>query len=247
MRLALISDIHEDVVSLEKALKAIEREHCHEIICLGDILGFSDSYYDHGATRNASECIRLVKDNCITVIPGNHDYHALKRIPLANVGFQYPENWYQLSDEQQADIADGKVWLYNDGELEAKIDYDQATWLAALPEYQTTNIGEDSVLFSHYIYPNITGSLRKFYFEAHEFEQHKTFMKEQGALVSFCGHRHYLGLMVVSHKVLSKRFNKTYRLKEYDSVLIPPVVSSHYESGFCIFDTNRKTVTAKRI
>ena len=37
MRIALISDIHEDVVSLKQALRKISKQKVDEIACLGDI------------------------------------------------------------------------------------------------------------------------------------------------------------------------------------------------------------------
>ncbi len=44
MKLAIITDIHEDRVNLVKALRMIEKEACDEIACLGDIVGFSTPF-----------------------------------------------------------------------------------------------------------------------------------------------------------------------------------------------------------
>lgn len=247
MRLALISDIHEDVVNLQKTLRAIEHEHCNEIICLGDIVGFSEQYYQHGSTRNASECIRLVKENCTWIVPGNHDYHAAKRIPYSNRGFVYLNNWYDLNEQEQDEIGGSLVWLYNDGELDAGLSDDEIDWLRGLPEYLFININNKPILLTHYIFPNTTGAFRSYAVKRKEFEQHKEFIKNQEALYSFCGHFHYSGMVIASRRVKYKQFNRTSKLKEFDSVIIPSIVKSNYESGFCIFDTNRLTVTAKRI
>ncbi|MDX2445413.1 MAG: metallophosphoesterase family protein [Bacteroidales bacterium] len=247
MRLALISDIHEDVVNLQKTLRAIELEHCNEIICLGDIVGFSELYYQHGNTRNASECIRLVKENCTWIVPGNHDYHAAKRIPYSNRGFVYPNNWYDLNEQEQDETGGSLVWLYNDGELDAGLSDDEIDWLRGLPESLSVSIDNKPILLTHYIFPNTTGAFRSYAAKRKEFEQHKEFMKNQEALYSFCGHCHYSGMVIASRRVKYRQFNRTSKLKEFDSVLIPSIVKSNYESGFCIFDTNRLSVTAKRI
>ena len=36
MKLGFISDIHEDIVSLERALEILLKEQCDQIICLGE-------------------------------------------------------------------------------------------------------------------------------------------------------------------------------------------------------------------
>jgi len=96
MRIGFISDIHEDLHGLKRALDILGKWKCDEIICLGDIAGFSYPHYRHENNRNASECLRLVKESCSIVIPGNHDLYACRKIPEMNPGFSYPDNWYDM-------------------------------------------------------------------------------------------------------------------------------------------------------
>ena len=111
MKIAIISDIHEDIVSLKKAITIIEKNNADKIACLGDIVGFSVPYYPYIKTRNATECINIIKQNCDIVVAGNHDIYESKRIPNHTAGINYPNNWYSLSYEQREKIANNKIWL----------------------------------------------------------------------------------------------------------------------------------------
>ncbi|MFO7617147.1 MAG: metallophosphoesterase family protein [Bacteroidales bacterium] len=76
MRVALITDIHEQVQSLQQALALAARQRCDEVACLGDIIGFDPHLYPGEPARNAGECIRLIRENCRWVVAGNHDRQA---------------------------------------------------------------------------------------------------------------------------------------------------------------------------
>ena len=45
MRIAIISDIHEDFAMLEKALAILKSVGYDMLVCLGDITGFAPEYY----------------------------------------------------------------------------------------------------------------------------------------------------------------------------------------------------------
>jgi putative phosphoesterase len=69
MRLAIISDIHGNLVALEAVLADIERQHCDQIICLGDAV-------EDGP--HPRECLhRILELGCETVM-GNTDERMLK-------------------------------------------------------------------------------------------------------------------------------------------------------------------------
>ena len=89
MKLAIITDIHEDVINLKTALKKIEKLNCDNIACLGDISGFSSPQYKHHRTRNASKCLKVIKENCIKILLGNHDIHAAQILPQNCNFFSY--------------------------------------------------------------------------------------------------------------------------------------------------------------
>ncbi|MBI9066740.1 MAG: metallophosphoesterase [Salinivirgaceae bacterium] len=248
MKYAIISDIHEDVVNLRLAFNKIEKLGCDEIICLGDISGFSARNYDHYDIRNASECLHLVRENCKIIIAGNHDLHSARKTPENSILFSYPHDWYALDYPTKKDLSKSKVWLYDADELDPLFTSADKEFLKSIPEVIIEKVGETSILFTHYIYPNVTGSAQVFYSEIDEFDLHKSFMKENECHVSFSGHQHYLGLLIASENMLvKKRYNRKYLVKEQDVVLVPPVIRNKYGSGICIFDTTQKTIEAKRI
>ncbi|MDA3866400.1 MAG: metallophosphoesterase [Salinivirgaceae bacterium] len=184
MRLALISDIHEDIIQLQLALEKIRKLNCDEIVCLGDISGFSVPHYNYLDSRNARECLRLVRENCSFVIAGNHDLHVARRIPQ-QTSFNYPENWYKLDFHQRAELAMEQVWLYEHEELSALYNHQDVQYLSDLPEYTVRNYNERHILFAHFIYPNLTGSEQVFYFDAKDYVQHQEFMFDCEATLAF--------------------------------------------------------------
>lgn len=247
MRLAIISDIHEDLVNLQKALEKIQRLRCDEIICLGDISGFSVPHHDYFDSRNARECLKLVRSQCTVIIAGNHDLHAARRTPQISK-FDYPSNWYELDYQERSIKSMEQVWLYEHEELSALYTHAEVDFISKLPEYQVKTYKDLSVLFTHFIYPNLTGSGQVFYSELHEFESHKQFVTQQGGQCSFSGHRHYPGIMVVAkNKLITKNFNRKVKLNTRDAVVVPAIVRARGNSGFCLFDVNEKTVEAIRI
>ncbi|MHC4415170.1 MAG: metallophosphoesterase family protein [Planctomycetota bacterium] len=61
---AVISDVHGNLHALEAVLARIERLAIHEIICLGDVVGYGPF---------PDRCIDLVTRYCSTIVRGNHD------------------------------------------------------------------------------------------------------------------------------------------------------------------------------
>jgi putative phosphoesterase len=68
MRIALISDIHGNLVALEAVLADIERADVDQIICLGDVATLGPQ---------PRETLQRIKDlNCLCIL-GNHDHYLL--------------------------------------------------------------------------------------------------------------------------------------------------------------------------
>jgi len=248
MKYGIISDIHEDIVNLKLALRKIEKVGCDEIMCLGDISGYSARNHFFHDERNASECLRLVRENCSIIVAGNHDLHAARRLPGIKSNFDYPVDWYFNDFKTKKKLSSGKVWLYDDDELDPLYTIEEREYIKKIPEFFVLNHNDNKILLSHFIHPNLTGSSRIFYSLNEEFDKHKSFMKEKGCTYAFAGHRHYLGLYVSSRdKIFRKGFNRKYSLGELDCVLVPSIVRNKFHNGFCIFDNKNKTVIAKRI
>ncbi|HUN29561.1 MAG TPA: metallophosphoesterase [Alphaproteobacteria bacterium] len=73
MRYAIISDIHGNIESLERAFSLMEPED--QVLCLGDIVGYGP---------NPNECISLLRTRLQHAVLGNHDLAALE-----NFGVEY--------------------------------------------------------------------------------------------------------------------------------------------------------------
>lgn len=248
MKYAIIADIHEDIVNLKFALGKIEKHNCHEIICLGDVSGFSAPHYNYYDTRNAHECLKLVRQSCKTVIAGNHDLHAAKITPKTSPNFKYPKLWYKMDYYERLNLSAGQVWLYSNDELDPLYSHADIEFLHTLPEYHILETNKHKILLSHFIYPNLTGSSREFYSFADDFELHKEYMENSGCQFGFAGHRHFTGLLIASDKgMVEKRYNSKYTPKPNDCILVPPITGARNGNGFCIFDSENLTIEAKRI
>lgn len=247
MRYAIITDIHEDIVNLKFALKKIEKLNCDEIICLGDISGFSVPHYNYFNTRNAHECLNLIRNNCKIIIAGNHDLHAARKIPIISPDFKYPDLWYKMDYNERMNESTGLVWLYDNNELNPMYTHSDIDFLQTLPEYHILDTKEHRILLSHFIYPNLTGSAREFYSFVEDFEFHKKYMSDLDCHFGIAGHRHYAGLFVASDKeIIEKRYKREYTPKLNDCILAPPITGARNSNGFCIFDTDSFTIEAAR-
>ena len=68
MKIAVISDIHSNLVALEAVMDSIRSEGVDQVVCLGDVVGY-------GARPN--ECVEVIRSNEIPCILGNHDEAAI--------------------------------------------------------------------------------------------------------------------------------------------------------------------------
>ena len=64
MRVAVISDIHANLIALEAVLKDIEQENCEHIICLGDLVL---------AGPQPKETLEFIQQQNWTIVQGNTD------------------------------------------------------------------------------------------------------------------------------------------------------------------------------
>lgn len=238
MRIAIITDIHEDVISLKEALRKIEKQKVDEIVCLGDISGFCVPFHTYFSIRNAHECLSLIKSNCKIVVLGNHDIHAARIIPQNCTFFNYPQNWYQLDYYQRKSMAGDLLWLYDDNELNPLYTSDDINYLKSLPQYAISNYSGINIMFSHYCFPNISGVKKEFYTYHDEYLRHLKFMESHNCTLSFTGHLHPKGFYTVSHNSYKHFRFKEIRLNPVTTIIgVCPVTSQEKSNGFCIFDS----------
>ena len=86
---AIITDIHGNLETLEAILKDIKTQAVDEMICLGDSIDIGP---------NSKECIDLLIENNIKSVLGNHEICLLKGLTLA----------YQLLEKKKTILTCGK-------------------------------------------------------------------------------------------------------------------------------------------
>ncbi len=254
MKTAIITDIHEDIVSLKKALRMIEIEKCDQIICLGDILGYPFLRASYEKSRNVSECISLIRKNCSLVLLGNHDIFHLRKFPENVSGYRFPQNWYDLSPEEKTATSGGRVWNYSD-DYAVDLSDDEAEYFGSLPEYAVKEIGSKKVLLSHFIYPNFTGYVSRNNGDNKAMGDHFEWLAANSCDLSICGHMHIEGLGISYEPdgtLLSRLFRGfmyySYGEKSLKSkrctVTIPALADNSQVNGFAVFDSSELTVNA---
>ncbi len=241
MKIAIISDIHEDVESLKKAISIIEKNNVDKVVCLGDIVGFSVPYYPFINTRNASECISIIKANCEIVVAVNQDIYESKKTPQNKAGFDYPRNWYSLNYKERESLAESRIWLYEKDTLPSLINNKETEYLYNLPEYKIAEFDDIRILFSHFVYPDVLGTRADFNMQDNNsFVNHIKFLKENNCALSFGGHGHFEG--VCNFNAKNRNVKSFVKLKIKDGVqafIGPCIAQGKQKNGFVIFDTNK--------
>ncbi len=239
MKIGFISDIHEDIFSLEKALNILSDEKCDSVICLGDIVGFTLPFYRYIESRNAEECVRLVKENCFKVVAGNHDLYAIKKVPDYKSGFYYGDNWYNLNYEVRAGKSRNRIWLYEDNEIRSYLSDSSKEFLNSLNEVEFVESGNFKLLISHFCYPDFSGSAIFFPGEIFHLEKHFNFMNEKNCRVSISGHGHPEGIiMVTEDRFAALKFGINRIAEGVQWIVVPCVARTTRENGVLILDTS---------
>lgn len=220
MRLAILSDIHEDYVSLQKIVGKAESHGYDKLICLGDISGFSLPYYTYEKERDAPACLALLREKCDIIIPGNHDLYAAGKDPALIDELKGQETW-----QHELDMDPG----YGD---------EEKSYLAALPFYERLDTPAGNILFTHYACPNLSGFVKGFYNTELDFRPHFSYMKKLDCKLGFMGHAHPPGYIKVSPRGFRHYRFRSIRIKSSPTIIgVPPATRQSHRSSFCIFDT----------
>lgn len=239
MKLAVISDIHSDFQSLEKAFRRIWNAGCDKILCLGDIVGFSYHYADFLDGRDPDACIQMISEHCDVVICGNHDLHAVQRLPSDHVDLGMTENWYELDLGSRAEMAQGKLWLYDD-EIDRPVSEASAEFLKQLPELSIIPDPGFNILATHFIYPDLTGSRTASPSKHEDFRKHLKLVKKKRCLVGLAGHAHLEGYAQISMKAFGMNyFRKAEIIKRPQIIIVPALTRSKARNGYLILDTEK--------
>ncbi len=239
MKLGIVSDIHEDAIRLEEAMLILGKKGCNEIACLGDIIGFSYPNFGFYKTRNARRCVEIIKSNCKYVVAGNHDLYPVGRIPQYDAGFNYPQNWYELDYDERLALAGEEVWLNEENEFNTLIGKKEEEYILGLPEFLVIKLGNISILLSHFLYPDLSGSHRQYYENFGPVQDHLDFIKKNNCSIGFSGHKHVEGISRFKNSTADKfSFGNIQLDKDLQWIVGPCIANGIKENGFMIFDTN---------
>jgi len=115
MRLALISDIHGNLVSLEAVLRVLDREELDGIVCLGDVAATGPQ---------PRQVIELMKARRIPVVLGNADAWLINPNPST-----------EGEDENARKIVELDLWCRN------QLAPNQLEYLSSLPATHEVSLG----------------------------------------------------------------------------------------------------------
>jgi predicted phosphodiesterase len=243
MKIGIISDIHEDAERLSTALKLIEKQGCDELICLGDISGFDERYYSYGYSRNLNYCIDLIKVNCRAIIPGNHDFFHLRKLPDYNSVFDFPKEWYELPYVKRKKLSKGKIWLYEKDSIVRDIDKFSSLFesLSNKLIYQYNNL---NILFSHSIFPDLSGFLTKKPNKIIDFQEHFKLLKDNNCTIGISGHLHPNGLLKISEKKIFYPKFSAMEIPESEifQFICPCIADGIQDNGFTVLDSIQRTI-----
>ena len=245
MRIGIITDIHENVVVLTEALRLASVYKCDEIACLGDIVGFDSRFYSFNPHNSARACLDLVRSSCRWIVPGNHDLFAAKRLPSYTNGFEYPGTWFRMDPGERKRLSQGRVWTY-EGEAPNDLDEERLCFISSLPDHIILPFADTNCLFSHYIYPDFTGSTTQ-YVERNKHLAHLwAFMENNRVRYSFSGHshNHFAGLAYRGGRAFLKAIHpvpyQTINLgEEMVMISLPPLAGEKGRTGFSIIDSDK--------
>jgi len=88
-------------------------------------------------SRNASACLRLLREKCDIITVGNHDLHAAGIAPVLPEAIRGLDTW-----EHELDLDPG-------------YSAEDISFLSTLPLYYILSTPAGRILFSHYVYPNL--------------------------------------------------------------------------------------------
>ncbi len=237
MRIGFISDIHEDIDNLRLAVKKLEAKSCEKIVCLGDIVGFSGLHYPYESTRSAERCVKLIQAICEVTVAGNHELFAIQKIPAYNAGFEYPDDWYKKSIEEQDNISKGLLWDYST-ELENDLSSNSVDFLKALPESKILEVEGLKLHCSHFHYPNFSGSKAEWPTNVLKLRQHFLYTKDRDIDYSFSGHGHYSGALCAGRMRMHQfDFGDRLSLGNWKWISGPAVARNKNASGCMFLDT----------
>lgn len=248
MKIGILTDIHENVNMLQEALRQAEVQGCDELACLGDIIGYDQRFYAYLNNRDAKACLDLVRSNCRWIVAGNHDLHAARRFPAYSNGFNYPTQWFEMKPEERKRVSRGKVWCY-EAEAPHNLAEDDLDFLQSLPEYLIVPIRNMTCLFSHYLFPDTSGSTTLYMERNQQLQKHWEFLSLHKIRLSFSGHAHghHTGFAYPVRDSIFRSYFKAFHAiasdnfklgNEIMAIMLLPLAGEKGRTGFAVLEAD---------
>lgn len=240
MRIALITDIHEDAEKLENALYLLEIEGYDWLVCLGDITGYSTGFNKH--RPDAQKCIELLKHQRADCVTGNHDLNNCSRLPSYSQSAGIVE-WYQLEPAERKKRYENRFWLYDD-EQPAVLQPAELDFLKSLPERIVVDADEGNILITHFLEPDICGISKRFPASFIGWRKHLALMDKQNCRIAFIGHAHPPSVALNGFFWWTNPPSGKFMLSGKNRIVIcPPLVSNSQNPSSCIiFDSSNNEI-----
>ena len=258
LKIGFVTDIHESIEALQRALDRLNSLSCEKVYCLGDILMANrpDSPCHRGSARDAHECIRLLREGDVVTVAGNHDLEGIRKLPrILPAGWEMPDNFFNLPLGEQEKLSHpGRgehpkgLWWVNRHAPQPNITTDDMNWLHQLPEQTTVRLQGWKLGMMHWMFPNPTGYAVN-YPSPESIRDHFKWQKENSIPLVFCGHQDGPGIKWISsrsNKIKEHPFNEPLFIDREDLTLLvlPGVRYSRIPNGVSLFDTEQSCIVS---
>lgn len=175
MKVAIISDIHANVIALKAVLKDIEEQHVDSIYCLGDLVGYAPF---------PNEVIDFIKEMNIPTVMGNYD---------DGIGYQRFICGCDYKDAEAEALGHQSIaWTKRHTSEENK------EFLRNLPKEIKVNIAGKRLLLVH----GSPNRLNEYVTEEISEDYARELITLAGTDILICGHTHLPFTMVLKDKLL---------------------------------------------
>lgn len=177
MKLGVISDLHGNIVALNKVLEEFEKQKVEKIICCGDIIGIG------GFPEETVQRLMSIKEKLI-IVRGNHEKYLLRGIPM------------DVHDEKRKikpEEINNHKWTHS------RLSSESISFIKELPVEQFVQIEEKTIYIVHYpINKNYT---YKKHIKKANSEEIQELFKDKNADIYFYGHTHFKNINKTDNKM----------------------------------------------
>jgi hypothetical protein len=179
----------------------------------------------------------MVQEYCHASICGNHDLHAILKLPSNHAMIGIPHDWYEMDLNDRIKATGNRFWLYED-EIVHPISDETAKFIRDLPEQLVIDAGRFNLLATHFVSPDITGHKQEAPSILEDFREHLRRIRRNRCLVGLAGHAHLEGYAQITRKALGMNYFREGELMRRTQLIVAPAITrSKARSGYLLLDT----------